>query len=59
MTIGIWVLIMGINGALTTQEFATEAACNKAAAAFEERFKSKFDKFRAHTAKAICVPKEV
>ena len=55
---------MAINGsavsdtdfaALTTQEFTTQAACNKAAKAFEE----KFDTFRVYTAKAICVPKEV
>lgn len=55
---------MAINGsavsdtdfaALATQEFTTEAACNKAAKAFEE----KFDTFRVYTAKAICVPKEV
>lgn len=60
---GIWILIVAINGsavsdtdfaALTTQEFTTEAACNRAAKAFEE----KFDTFRV-TAKAICVPKEV
>lgn len=64
MTTGIWVLVVAINGsavsdtdfaALATQEFATEAACNKAAKAFEE----KFDTFRVYTAKAICVPKEV
>ena len=61
---GIWILIMAINGsavsdtdfaALTTQEFTTQAACNKAAKAFEEKFST----FRVHIAKAICVPKEV
>ncbi|AOT23852.1 hypothetical protein HOR30_gp13 [Klebsiella phage KP-Rio/2015] len=65
---GIWILIMAINGsavsgtdfaALTTQEFTTQAACNKAAKAFEEKFEEKFDTFRVYTAKAICVPKEV
>ena len=64
MNMGIWVLIIAINGsavsdtdfaALTTQEFTTGAACNKAAKAFEE----KFDTFRVYTAKAICVSKEV
>lgn len=61
---GIWILIMAINGsavsdtdfaALTAQEFTTEAACNKAAKVFEE----KFNTFRVYTAKAVCVPKEV
>ncbi|QCG76617.1 hypothetical protein [Klebsiella phage KPR2] len=61
---GIWILVMAINGsavsdtdfaALTTHEFTTQAACNKAAKAFEE----KFDTFRVYAAKAICVPKEV
>lgn len=64
MDMGIWILIMAINGSavsdtdfatLTTQEFTTEADCNKAAKAFEE----KFDTFRVYTAKAICVPKGV
>jgi hypothetical protein len=59
MTTGVWILIMALNGALTTQEFSTESACNKAALAFEGRFKSRFDTLRVHTAKALCVPKEV
>lgn len=61
---GVWILIMAINGsavsdtdfaALTTQEFTTQAACNKAAKAFEGKFSTSL----VYTAKAICVPKEV